>query len=76
MTLEILGAIVRWLIGLGAGALVARHVLTADQGDRLTSDIVRHILLAVPIMAPIVWSIATKVRDRIKARAESAAWLG
>lgn len=73
MTLEILGALVRWLMALAGGALVARHVLTTDQADRLTSDVVRHVVLAVPIVAPIVWSIATKVRNRI--RSEYLPWL-
>jgi len=66
---EVLGAVVRWLLGSVGGYLVARHVLTTDQADRLTSDVVHNAILASPIVVSIAWSLWQKVRSHRKVAA-------
>jgi hypothetical protein len=64
--LVVLGAIVRWAIVLVGGALVERHVLTGVEVERLGDDVVKHLMLAAPVLLPLAWSIGGKVRAHLQ----------
>lgn len=64
--LEVLGALVRWVLTAAGGYLVAHHILTADQTDRFSSDVLAHLVLWTPVIAALAWSIWAKLRQRLK----------
>lgn len=66
LVVELVASAVRWLMAVVGGYLVAKHVINADQADRLTSDIVNHALLALPIVVSLLWSAYAKYRGRLK----------
>lgn len=69
--LEVLGALVRAAMLILSGWLVERHVLTADLADRLTTDVVTHVVILAPAAAAIAWSIIAKwLKQRKLALAE------
>jgi hypothetical protein len=63
---EFAGAVARWLLTMAGAYLIAHHVLTADQADRFSSAVVEHLMMAVPVLIPLVWSCFQKYRNRIK----------
>lgn len=63
---EVLGAIFRWLIGMAAGWLEARHIITEGQAHTFTADFSQHLVVACLALTPIVWSIWRKVQNRIE----------
>jgi hypothetical protein len=64
--LEILGAIVRWAMTAIGSYLVTHHVLTADLADSLTRDVVRHAIIAAPLVGALALSIWQKIRSSRK----------
>lgn len=65
-TLEIVGAVLRWaLTGLGMW-LVQHHVINETQASSLAERAGTHLLLVLPLVAPLLWSLWAKVRARVK----------
>ncbi len=64
--LEIVGSILRWLLSSLSAYAVAQHILTADQTDKLTSDLAYHLMLAAPAVGALIWSIVQKYRSRLQ----------
>jgi hypothetical protein len=66
LALQILGAIIRWLVGLTAGYLVGHHVLTDTQAQYAAAHVTEHVFMAVCTVAPLVWSIYQKKLAALK----------
>jgi uncharacterized membrane protein YqjE len=63
---EFMGALIRWALTLITGYLSAKHVITADQADRLATELVKHALLLAPAAVALAWSVVQKYRSRLK----------
>ena len=66
LVLDIVGAVARWLIqGLGTW-MVARHLLTPEQSDTLVSHASEQLMLALPGVLALGWSVWSKYRARLR----------
>lgn len=64
--IEIAQAVARWLIGLIVTVLVTRHVITEDQSQALTSDLMHKVILYSPTLLPLAWAIWRVLKARVK----------
>jgi membrane protein DedA with SNARE-associated domain len=66
LLLEILGSLIRAGAALLSGYLITHHILTAAHGDQFTSEVTTHLMLALPILGALAWSIWQKYGQRTK----------
>ena len=67
---EFLGAVVRWLLTAIGAALVANHVITAEQSERFSLALADHLVVYVlPLAASLAWSLWHKYVARVRLRA-------
>jgi hypothetical protein len=66
LLLECIGAIVRWLLTMTGAALIAKGVITPDQAQRFTDGFAPHVVGAVLLAAPLVWSLWHKWWGQLK----------
>lgn len=57
---EIVGSLIRAGAAMLSGYLISHHLLTADKADTFTSELTTHVLLALPIVGAVAWSIWQK----------------
>lgn len=65
---EIVGAVTRWGLTVLGTYLVTNHVLSADQTERATDAIVKHIFIYGPAIASLAWSLTLKWWEARKRR--------
>lgn len=63
---EILGGWIRAVLVALSAWLLSHHLITADQGDRLTSELFAHIMLVAPGVLAMLWTAIAKYRSRVK----------
>jgi hypothetical protein len=61
-----LGSIARWLVTLVMGVFLAHHIIAADQAAYFTEGFVHQALLALPLLAPLAWSLWGKYKGRVR----------
>ncbi len=66
LLIEIAQTYLRYLmIGIGTW-LVSRHVATADQAERLTTQLVEHLAIAAPLVIAVAWGTFKNVLNKRK----------
>jgi hypothetical protein len=63
---DILKAVAAWAIGFVANVLVTHHVITVDQSQALTADLLHKVILYSPTLIPLAWAVWKIIRNRIK----------
>lgn len=63
---ELCGAIIRWALAVLGAWMVEKHIITADQSEAYVKAFTHDLLLAMPMIAAIAWSVIAKYRTRIK----------
>lgn len=66
LVLEILGGWIRAALMALTAYLVEHHVVTASQGDRLTSELFTYVMLALPGLGALAWTTWQKYRSYLK----------
>lgn len=66
LLLDILGTWVRAALVALSTYLIQHHIVTADQGDRLMTELFTHIMLTAPALAAVAWSMWAKYKGRIR----------
>lgn len=66
LLLDFLVAIARWALTAAGAALVARHIITADQNDAFLGAIFQHLMIWVPLVASFVLVLWARYRNRVK----------
>lgn len=62
----VLGAVIRTGAAALSGYLITHHVLTADKADTFTNEVTTHVLMALPIVSALAWSIVQKYLQHAK----------
>jgi hypothetical protein len=65
LLIEILGGWARAALIALSAYLVQHHLVTATQGDQLTSELFTHISLLLPGVLALAWTAIQKYRSRI-----------
>lgn len=64
--LEILGSVIRSGATLLTGYLVTHHFLMADDGDKFATELTTHVMLLLPALGALAWSIYQKYAKNSK----------
>ena len=70
---ELLQALGRWAISMVIAVLVTHHIITVDQSQTLTADLVHKLILYSPAALPLLWAGWNIFKSRIKFMAALAA---
>ena len=66
LVLQIIGSWVRAGLTLVSGFLIQKHIVTAAQGESLSTMLIDQITNSIPAIAAIVWSMWHKYASRSK----------
>src|SRR4051812_26930756 len=61
-----LGSFVRWVVTTVMTVLVAHHIIAVDQTAYFTDGLSHKLLVALPLLTPLVWSLVQKYTGRVK----------